>query len=53
MRLVVDASTLVLAVLAVVLSVVAYVKDPGLPFLGARSGGGGRGGAALAPPDVD
>jgi hypothetical protein len=38
MRLVVDLSTLVLAALAVVLSVIAYVKDPGLPFLGARNG---------------
>src|SRR3990167_7159017 len=38
MRLGLDPSTLVLAVLAVALAVVAYVKDPGLPALGARNG---------------
>jgi uncharacterized membrane protein YraQ (UPF0718 family) len=32
------ASTIVLAVVAVVLAVVAYVRDPGLPLLGARTG---------------
>ena len=34
----VDPSTFVLAGLAVVLAVVAYVKDPGLPLLGAKTG---------------
>lgn len=34
----VDASTLVLAAVAVVLAVVAYVKDPGLPAVGVRTG---------------
>jgi len=38
MRLGLDPSTLVLAALAVALAVVAYVKDPGLPALGARNG---------------
>jgi len=34
----VDPSTLVLAGLALVLAVVAYVRDPGLPWLGAKTG---------------
>ncbi len=38
MRLVADPSFLVLVVLALGLAVVAYVKDPGLPWLGARNG---------------
>jgi uncharacterized membrane protein YraQ (UPF0718 family) len=33
-----DPSTLVLAALAVVLATIAYVKDPGLPLVGARNG---------------
>src|SRR5436309_13196826 len=33
-----DASTLVLAGLAVVFAIIAYVKDPGLPLIGARNG---------------
>jgi uncharacterized membrane protein YraQ (UPF0718 family) len=33
-----DPSTLVLAVVAVVLAIVAYVKDPGLPALGVKNG---------------
>jgi uncharacterized protein len=33
-----DLSTLALAVLAVVLAVLAYLKDPGLPVIGARNG---------------
>jgi len=31
-------STLVLALVAVVLGVIAYLKDPGLPAIGARNG---------------
>ena len=31
-------STLVLAVVALVLAVLAYTKDPGLPLLGVRNG---------------
>jgi uncharacterized membrane protein YraQ (UPF0718 family) len=34
----VDASTLVLAALAVVFAVIAYLKDPSLPLIGARNG---------------
>ena len=34
----VDPSTFVLAGLAVALAVVAYVRDPGLPWLGAKTG---------------
>jgi len=34
----VDPSTFVLAGLALALGVVAYIKDPGLPWLGAKSG---------------
>src|SRR5712664_2097842 len=34
----VDPSTLVLAGLALVLAIVAYVRDPGLPWLGAKTG---------------
>src|SRR5256885_11679623 len=33
-----DISTLVLAGLAVVFAVIAYVKDPSLPLIGARNG---------------
>jgi uncharacterized membrane protein YraQ (UPF0718 family) len=33
-----DASTLVLTGLAVVFAIIAYVKDPGLPLIGARNG---------------
>src|SRR3989454_12631493 len=33
-----DPSTLMLAAAALVLAVVAYLKDPGLPLLGAKSG---------------
>jgi uncharacterized membrane protein YraQ (UPF0718 family) len=33
-----DPSTLVLAALALVLAVIAYLKDPGLPLVGARNG---------------
>jgi uncharacterized membrane protein YraQ (UPF0718 family) len=38
MRPLVDAPTLVLIVLALVLAAVAYVKDPGLPLIGAKNG---------------
>lgn len=38
MRLVLDPSVIVLVVLAAVLAVVAYAKDPGLPWIGARNG---------------
>lgn len=34
----VDVSTVILLVLAVLFTVVAYVKDPGLPWIGARNG---------------
>jgi len=34
----VDASTFVLAGVAVLLAVIAYVKDPGLPIVGVRTG---------------
>jgi len=37
MRVPVDPSTLVLVLLAVVLAVVAYLKDPGLPWIGTRN----------------
>jgi uncharacterized membrane protein YraQ (UPF0718 family) len=33
-----DPSTLVLAGLALILAIVAYIKDPGLPLIGARNG---------------
>ncbi len=33
-----DPSTLVLAALALALAVIAYLKDPGLPLIGARNG---------------
>ncbi len=33
-----DPSTLVLAALAIALAVIAYLKDPGLPLIGARNG---------------
>jgi len=38
MRPVFDLSTLILTVAALALAVVAYVKDPGLPLIGARNG---------------
>src|SRR5216117_1420549 len=38
MRPLVDLSTIVLVVLALALAGVAYVKDPGLPLLGAKNG---------------
>jgi uncharacterized membrane protein YraQ (UPF0718 family) len=38
MRTALDPSMLVLAALALVLGVIAYLKDPGLPWLGARTG---------------
>jgi len=38
MRSPLDTSTLVLAGVAVVLAVVAYLKDTGLPLLGAKNG---------------
>jgi uncharacterized membrane protein YraQ (UPF0718 family) len=38
MRAALDPSMLVLAALALVLGVIAYLKDPGLPWLGARTG---------------
>lgn len=38
MRGAVDLSTLVLVVAAIVLAVVAYLRDPGLPLIGARNG---------------
>jgi uncharacterized membrane protein YraQ (UPF0718 family) len=38
MRAALDPSMLVLAGLALVLGVIAYLKDPGLPWLGARTG---------------
>jgi uncharacterized membrane protein YraQ (UPF0718 family) len=33
-----DPSTLVLAGLALILAIIAYLKDPGLPLIGARNG---------------
>jgi len=38
MRVVLDPSTLVLVGLALVLAVAAWLKDPGLPWIGARNG---------------
>jgi uncharacterized membrane protein YraQ (UPF0718 family) len=38
MRSAVDYSTLVLALIALALAVAAYVKDPGLPWIGASNG---------------
>ncbi|MBI4246677.1 MAG: permease [Candidatus Rokubacteria bacterium] len=38
MRIALDPSTIVLVVLALILAVVAYLKDPGLPWIGARNG---------------
>lgn len=38
MRLVLDPSTIVLCLLAAILAVIAYLKDPGLPWIGARNG---------------
>jgi uncharacterized membrane protein YraQ (UPF0718 family) len=37
-RVLIDASVVVLTVLAAVLAVVAYLKDPALPAIGARNG---------------
>jgi uncharacterized membrane protein YraQ (UPF0718 family) len=37
-RTLLDPSTIVLAALALVFAVVAYLKDPGLPAIGARNG---------------
>ena len=38
MRSPLDTSTLLLAAVAVVLAILAYLKDPGLPMLGAKNG---------------
>jgi uncharacterized membrane protein YraQ (UPF0718 family) len=38
MRALADPSMLILLILALVLGVIAYLKDPGLPWLGARTG---------------
>jgi uncharacterized membrane protein YraQ (UPF0718 family) len=38
MRLPIDLSTTVLAIVALALAVVAYVQDPGLPAIGVRNG---------------
>src|SRR5947209_19724620 len=38
MRPLVDPSTIVLVVLALVLAALAYLKDPGLPLIGAKNG---------------
>jgi uncharacterized membrane protein YraQ (UPF0718 family) len=38
MRALADPSMLILLALALVLGVIAYLKDPGLPWLGARTG---------------
>jgi len=38
MRLAFDLPTLILVSVALVLAVVAYVKDPGLPWIGAKTG---------------
>lgn len=38
MRFALDPSLLVLALAALALGIIAYIKDPGLPWLGARSG---------------
>jgi uncharacterized membrane protein YraQ (UPF0718 family) len=38
MRLAIDAFTVVLFALATIFAVIAYVKDPGLPWIGARNG---------------
>jgi len=38
MRPAIDPATLVMAGIALVLAVVAYMKDPGLPLLGAKTG---------------
>ena len=38
MRGALDPSTLVLLALALILAAVAYVKDPGLPLVGAKNG---------------
>jgi uncharacterized protein len=38
MRSPLDTSTLVLAAVAVVLAILAYLKDPGLPILGVKNG---------------
>jgi hypothetical protein len=33
-----EITTIVLAILAIALAIVAYLKDPGLPWIGARNG---------------
>ncbi|PYM94013.1 MAG: hypothetical protein DME04_08820 [Candidatus Rokuibacteriota bacterium] len=38
MRSPLDASTLLLAAIALVMAAAAYLKDPGLPVLGAKAG---------------
>jgi uncharacterized protein len=38
MRSPLDTSTLILAAIAVVLAILAYLKDPGLPMLGVKNG---------------
>ncbi len=38
MRVALDPSTVVLVAVAIVLAVIAYFKDPGLPLVGARNG---------------
>jgi uncharacterized protein len=38
MRAPIDMSTMVLAGLAIILAIVAYLRDPSLPFIGARNG---------------
>lgn len=38
MRLAFDASTIVLFAVAAIFAVIAYFKDPGLPWIGARNG---------------
>jgi uncharacterized membrane protein YraQ (UPF0718 family) len=37
-RTLLDPSTIILAVLALAFAIVAYIKDPGLPAIGARNG---------------
>ena len=38
MRSPLDTSTLILAAVAVMLAILAYLKDPGLPMLGVKNG---------------
>jgi hypothetical protein len=33
-----EITTIVLAILAIALAIVAYLEDPGLPWIGARNG---------------